>query len=427
MVSDEDNELMCLVEGDAPMGRVMRQFWIPALLSTELAERDGDPVHVKLLGQDFVAFRDSNGKVGLLDEHCCHRGASLTIGRVENCGIRCIYHGWLFDADGTVLETPNVNDPKFKERFKARAYPVREAGGFIWAYLGDTAHMPPLPDFPWMEAGADMRLNTLSIVKCNFVQLIEALHDSSHLGVLHVSALQSYSDSPTLYAKNTAHMLTARQPRIEAEDTEFGMHYAAMRDVDGRQETRVAAFISPFWSLHPHGDLTIGMIPMSNTETAFFNVWWDGTSRFGEDPLRSSQLEIIGITDAQQRDFGLDRQTYTEARAPSRANGFHQDRDLMRKGHFSGIRSLMMEDIAVAQSAGPIRSRSNEHLSTSDAAIGKIYRILIKSARSVANGGAPVFSGKSVRHIVGRQDTIDPGTPWQTIVPENRQPAPENA
>src|SRR5712671_6566934 len=127
------------------MGNAMRRFWIPAMLSSELPQSGRDPLHVELLGESFVSFRNEKGEIGLLDEACCHRGASLTVGRVENCGIRCIYHGWLFSPTGTVLETPNVTDPRFKDRVKARAYPVREAGGLIWTYLGDPAQLPPFP------------------------------------------------------------------------------------------------------------------------------------------------------------------------------------------------------------------------------------------------------------------------------------------
>src|SRR5882757_3386707 len=136
MLSDVDNDLICRVGPGTAMGKAMRRFWIPALMSSELPVTDRDPVHVELLNESFVAFRDANGQVGLLDELCCHRGASLTVGRVEDCGIRCVYHGWLFAADGTVLETPNVQGPGFKAHVKAKAYPVREAGGLIWTYLG---------------------------------------------------------------------------------------------------------------------------------------------------------------------------------------------------------------------------------------------------------------------------------------------------
>jgi phenylpropionate dioxygenase-like ring-hydroxylating dioxygenase large terminal subunit len=169
------------------MGKAMRHFWIPALLSSELPEPDCDPVHVELLGESFVAFRDSNGNVGLLDEHCCHRGASLTLGRAESCGLRCIYHGWLFADDGTVLETPNISNPNFKTRFKAKAYPVREAGGLVWTFIGNAADMPEFYDFTFFSAPASMRLPTVQIIGCNYVQVLEGLLDSSHLSLLHIS------------------------------------------------------------------------------------------------------------------------------------------------------------------------------------------------------------------------------------------------
>ena len=152
MLSTDDNELMCRVGRDTGMGQVMRRTWLPVMMSSELT--GDDPVHVELLGENFVAFRDGNGRIGLLDELCCHRGASLTVGRVEQCGIRCLYHGWLYDTDGNILETPNVGDDKFKHRFKAKSYPFREAGALLWAYLGEPENVPDFPDYEFMHASA---------------------------------------------------------------------------------------------------------------------------------------------------------------------------------------------------------------------------------------------------------------------------------
>ena len=149
MLTRAESELICRIGPGSQMGAVMRRYWLPALSSSELPEPGGDPVHVELLGEHFVAFRDSEGRVGLLDEACCHRGASLLLGRVEGCGIRCIYHGWKYAVDGKVLETPNVPDGKFKDRIRARAYPVREAGSLIWTYLGPADLQPSFPEWPW--------------------------------------------------------------------------------------------------------------------------------------------------------------------------------------------------------------------------------------------------------------------------------------
>src|SRR5260370_14435557 len=166
MLTKENNELICRVGSGTAMGTAFRRFWLPALLSDELSAPDCDPRRVQLLGKDFVAFRDSDGKVGLLDEYCCHRNASLALGRVEAAGIRCIYHGWKVAADGTVLDTPNVADPTFKERFKANAYAVQEAGGLILVHLRPPAQMPAFPKWPFFDPPAPNRLPVYAVINC---------------------------------------------------------------------------------------------------------------------------------------------------------------------------------------------------------------------------------------------------------------------
>lgn len=420
MLSTQDNELMCRVGRETPMGQAMRQFWVPALLSAELPEPDGDPVHLELLGESLVAFRDSNGQVGILDEHCCHRGASLTVGRVENCGLRCIYHGWLFAADGTVLETPNVQDPRFKTRFKAVSYPVREAGGLVWTYLGDAEQHPPFPDFGFIDSTEDMRLPTVAIVGCNYVQILEGLLDSSHLSVLHSSALQGSTESEINFAKVTSHMQYDAAPRIESEETDFGLHYAAMRPLDGKVETRVAAFLSPFWILNPNGDITIAIVPMADDKSAFYHIWHDGRSAFGAEPLRSQQLQLVGLDPATMEAHGMTRATFDGPNRMRRENGWRQDRAKMRAGHFTGMASFTQEDAIVSVSGGGIRDRRHERLSTADMPIAHLYRVLLTSARSVAAGGPALASGVSVAHIAGGNAQLDTDADWRALVPRHQ-------
>jgi phenylpropionate dioxygenase-like ring-hydroxylating dioxygenase large terminal subunit len=400
------------------MGKALRHFWVPALASAELAEPGGDPVHVELLGENLVAFRDREGNIGLLEEHCCHRGASLTVGRVENCGIRCIYHGWLFAADGTVMETPNVADRNLKGRFKARAHPVREAGGMIWAYLGDPARIPAFPDFPWIAAEEALRLNSVVIIGCNYVQLIEGLLDSSHLTILHSSALQRAVASDLNFAKATSHMKFDAAPRIEVEDTDFGLRYAAIRNVDGKAETRITAFVAPFWMINPNGDLVVAVVPMSDEKTAFYTVWWDGQNRFGEEPLRSQSLDTIGVDPATLEKYGHTRATFGTAAVASRENRWHQDRARMEEGHFSGAPTLFLEDVLVCLSAGTLRSRSRELLTPADAAVVNLYRMFIRSARAVAAGGLPVGAGVSVAEIRGINKSLPIGSDWRSLLQE---------
>lgn len=419
MLSKQDNEMMCRVGAETPMGEAMRKFWIPALLSSELPEPDGDPVHVELLGQSFVAFRDSNGQVGVLDEFCPHRGASLTIGRVENCGIRCIYHGWLFATDGRVLETPNVEDPQFKARFRTRAYPVHEGGGFVWVYIGDEATKPPLPDFPWMDAPERMRLNTCQVNGCNYVQLLEGLLDSSHLTLLHCQVLKKNTDSDLNFAKATSHMQHDAMPKVEAEETNFGLHYAAVRTVDGRAETRVTAFISPFWVLNPNGDIAIAVVPMSDTKSAFYTIFWDGEKAYGEEPLRSKQLKMIGFDQETLAEYGQTRASFGGPNTMRRDNRWGQDRALMREGHFSGVPTLALEDSLVCLSAGPLRDRSVEYLAGVDAAIALLYRVLLKNARLAREGREPIGHGRSVTKLRGVNASLEPGSEWRRLVPDH--------
>jgi len=422
MVPATDNELMCRVGPGTAMGKGIRHFWLPALMSSELAEPGGDPVHVELMGESFVAFRDREGTIGLLDEHCCHRGASLTVGRVENCGIRCIYHGWLFGADGTVMETPNVTERNSKGRFKTRAYPVREAGGMIWTYLGDPAKMPAFPDFPWISAEESMRLTAVTIIGCNYVQLIEGLFDSSHLTILHSTALQRTAGSDLNFDKASNHMRFDASPRIEVEDTDFGLRYAAIRHVDGKAETRITSFIAPFWQINPNGDIVVAVVPMSDEKTAFYTLWWDGQHRFGEEPLRSQSLDTIGVDQATLEKYGHTRATFgTPARA-SRENLWHQDRERMRGGHFSGAPVLLLDDVLVCMSAGPLRSRSRELLTPADAAVASLYRLFIRSARAVAEGGVPIGVGVSVADVRGVHDSLPLDADWHSLLQKEPKP-----
>ena len=419
MLSAKDNELMCRTNADTPMGKAMRHFWLPALLSSELPEPDCDPVHVELLGGNYVAFRDSNGNVGLLDEMCCHRGVSLTMGRAENCGLRCIYHGWLFAADGTVLETPNIPDAKFKSRFKAKSFPVKEAGGIIWTYLGEAADMPPFYDFPFIDAPAAKVLPTVQIIGCNYVQVLEGLLDSSHLSVLHISQFTQDALPDIKFVQNTGHMQHDAAPRIEAQETEFGLHYGAQRIFGDKAETNVTAFISPFFILNPN-DIYMAIVPMADDKCAFYSVWYDGERDYGLEPLRSEQLHTVGLD--MLEDYGMTRKSfYTSARA-TRANGFRQDRAQMHAGHHTGLGSFVQEDALLCMSAGGIRDREYEHLGTADMAIAQMYRTLLKSAKQVEQGGKPVGHQLSVATLRGGRFSLPVGADWRTVVPGNMPP-----
>jgi phthalate 4,5-dioxygenase len=418
MLSAKDNELMCRTGRNTPMGKAMRHFWLPALLSSELPQPDCDPVHVELLGENFVAFRDSEGRVGMLDEMCCHRGASLTLGRAENCGLRCIYHGWLFATDGTVLETPNVPEENFKTRFKAKSYPVREAGGIIWTYIGELPLMPRFYDFSFLDAPKSQVLAVMGVHGCNYAQVLEGLVDSTHLSVLHFSQLTRDALPDIPFVQSTAHMAKDAMPKVEAEETPFGFHYGAVREIAGKAEVNVTAFVSPFFILNPN-NIYLAVVPMTDEKCAFYWVWHDGERNYGEVPLREEQLKATGLDMLEE--FGMTRETFYTDRHPSRANRYRQDRKLMRTGHHTGIDSLIQEDLMVTVSAGGIRDRDYEHLSSADAAVGMMYRVLLKSVRQLASGQAPIGYGRSVGHLQGARVTLPVGSDWRSAVPGNFQ------
>ena len=207
MLSAKDNETMCRVGPGTPMGTAMRRYWTPAMQSSDLPEPGGDPRRVVLLGEAYVAFRCEDGTLGFLAEGCCHRGVSLALGRVEGCGIRCIFHGWKFAPDGELLETPNVWEPNFKNRVRAKSFPVREAGGLIWVYLGPKELEPPFPHYRWFDVEEKNRINVYLVEQCNYVQTMEALWDSSHLNILHQRGLEAGGGSDLEFGKKTQVLL----------------------------------------------------------------------------------------------------------------------------------------------------------------------------------------------------------------------------
>ena len=406
MLSREENELMCRVGPETSTGEALRRYWLPALLASDLPHPDCDPKRVRLVGEDFIAFRDTKGRIGFLDEYCRHRSASLALGRVEDCGIRCIYHGWKFAYDGTVLETPNVEDPNFKTRFKARAFPAREAGGFIWVYLGPAEKEPPFPQYCWFDLSQSNVVTTVHSGECNFVQIMEGLVDSSHLGLLYMDGLKRTDTSDLTFAKKTNSMQFNLAPKLEAEDAPYGFNYVALRNISDAQgqrvEARVTAFVAP-----------------------------DGEKKLNEEPLRSQHLNFIGLDDATLHRFGIDLGNIDPDR-PNRDNNFRQDRESMRNGWtFSGLPGFVQEDMAVSVASGLIRDRSKEMLSAADVAVGRLYRVLLNSARRVRDGGHPIGLDTAIdtRLIKGAAAVPAPGQSWQSLVaaPSPAQGARETA
>ncbi len=289
MLTREENELLCLVEGDAPMGRLMRRHWIPALLAEQVAEPDGTPVRLRLLGEDLVAFRDSEGRIGVLGEKCPHRKASLVFGRNEECGLRCLYHGWKFDVDGNVLEMPSEpRESRFAERVKHTAYPTRQAGGFVWVYMGSAETMPEFEPPPWAPTEA-AKVSIVRIdVPCNWAQIMEGQIDSAHSSSLHSSDMRpARVDSAKAEGAQWLRPSTDRSPRIQVQLTNYGMRYAAIRrpimNAQTRDYVRITTYVAPFTALIPPNssyNVASVIVPKDDRSSYFqFIAWTEGERR----------------------------------------------------------------------------------------------------------------------------------------------------
>jgi phthalate 4,5-dioxygenase oxygenase subunit len=419
MLTREENELLCRVGPDAPMGRMLRRYWIPAALSTEL-EAGGAPRRARLLGEDLVAFRGDDGVVGILDEHCPHRGASLVLARNEDCALRCIYHGWKIAPSGRVLETPPEPDEHgFAARVRAPAYPVHEAGGVVWTYLGPPGTEPPKMNFDWMSLPAEHRIIQKSREECNWLQCLEGVIDSAHSGFLHSNVIKAVPGERSIIPEdlgNTQRPSDDRAPRIEVENTAYGFRYGAIRrpmiDPESRDYVRVTLFIAPFFSFFPATPGWTNMqffVPIDDEHTMFHFVQTRHDKAI-DDVTRTKRAKRSGL------EIGVDLdEDYRKVR--SRANNWLQDRPSMRAGSYTGMHGVNVEDIAVQESMGPMYDRRKEHLGASDIAVIRMRRIMLDGVRRFIDEGAPpVGLAEPVAYETLRADErmVPHGLSWQT-------------
>jgi phthalate 4,5-dioxygenase len=390
MLSKEDNEAIARVGPGTLMGNLMREYWMPAMLSSELPAPDSDPVRVLLLGEKLLGFRDTNGQVGLMDHTCPHRGASLFFGRNEECGIRCVYHGWKFAADGTCLDMPNEPaESDFKHKVKAKAYPTHERGGVVWAYMGPRSEPPPLPDLEpnCLPESADA-VDAIQR-ECNWLQALEGDIDTSHFSFLHFGAQTVEQAQPGTFQY---YALADRAPRYSVLDTDYGAMYGAYRPAEpGSLYWRIASFLFPFYAMIPPGVLGVQIVarawvPMDDEHTMFINMQGGRTRR----PVGPSGPR--GITGLELKPNRSD--WYGRFRLESDArNDYRIDRQRQRRREsYTGIPGIHTEDQAVTESMGQIYDRTSEHLASSDAMVIRVRRRLLEAARALAEHGTVPYS-----------------------------------
>lgn len=418
MLTQEENELLCRVEGDAPMGQMMRRHWTPVCLIEEVTEPDGAPVKARIFGEDLVVFRDTDGNVGVMDEYCPHRRASLVFGRNENCGLRCLYHGWKMDVRGNVIEM--VSEPAASvasQKVKHKAYPVQEWGGFVWAYMGSdygTATMPAFKPPAWAPT-ADAKVTIAkAIIPCNWAQILEGAIDSAHSSSLHSSdmvpaRIGGAQATESLWLRPS----TDKAPRLQVERTSYGFRYAAIRrpitNATANDYVRSTVFVAPATALIPPNNLyNVANInvPMDDTHTAFYFMAWGHPS---QTPDTATWRKFLGQT------VGVDLDaTYRPLR--NRENNFWQDREAMKAGNFTGITGFPNQDIAMWLTMGPIADRTHERLGASDLAIVEFRKLMLDAVHAFQKGEPAMGTGDSAipASVCAFQAIIPKTSDWRT-------------
>ena len=383
MLRKEQNDLLTQTGPETAMGAMFRSYWIPALLSEELPENDCAPVRVKLLSERLLAFRDSQGRYGLIEEFCAHRGVSLWFGRNEESGIRCPYHGWKYDVTGQCVDVPSEPaENGFCARIKLKSYPLVEQGGVLWTYMGPAQKQPPLPQFEFSLVPAPQRYISKRLQECNWLQAMEGGIDSSHVSWLHRANLNS--DPLFKGARGNQYNLADAKPVFEVVPSEGGLFIGARRNAEeGNYYWRITPWVMPcFTMVPPRGDHPVHghfWIPIDDV-----NCWaWS----FDYHPVRALTTEELA---AMRAGKGIHVATIPGTYVPlaNKSNDYLMDRAAQKGGRtFSGIEGIGMQDASLQESMGQIADRTRENLTSTDNGIVMARMRLMKAARALAEKG----------------------------------------
>jgi nitrite reductase/ring-hydroxylating ferredoxin subunit len=413
----EQNERVCRVGPGTPMGAALREYWLPALLSDEVAP-DGDPLRVKLLGEDLIAFRDSAGRVGLLGNHCPHRGASLFFGRIEETGLRCVYHGWKFDASGECVDMPSEPaESDFRTRVRAVAYTTRERAGVVWAYMGTRSAPPALPEIEWNLVPEQQRYITKRVQECNWAQAVEGGIDPSHSGFLHAPL---HVDLSTASPRERYRL--DKHPRFSLLETDYGLRIGARRVADDAHDFwSITHFLMPFYNAFNSGAQdarpSVGgfaWVPMDDHTTMAWCCSWNPLRPLADDERGDHPRVRGGVhLPASARLPVTTRAGGAWRPLANRANDYLLDREVQRTRRFFGVPGISGQDAAVQESMGPIADRSAEHLGSSDSAVIRVRRLWLAAAGDHSRGMAPIGVGSPESYRVRATGfVIDKGTDW---------------
>jgi phthalate 4,5-dioxygenase oxygenase subunit len=387
MLTSDENQLLTQTNAGTPMGDLYRRFWLPVMLAEEVPIADGIPVRVSVLGERLVAFKDTEGRVGLLDARCSHRSANLFWGRNEQSGLRCAYHGWKYDVKGTCVDIPNAPEgAAFKEKISAfAAYPTQEQGGFIWAYMGPRDSQPPFPEFEINRVPASHRHITKVLLRANWMQLMEGELDSSHVSFLH-SRIDTSENPLAARDRMQGSMFSDAMPTWLFKETDYGMMLGARRNgAKDKSYWRVNQWLMPSFTMIaalPGTPVHLQIrLPIDDQSSLFYRAIWHPTRPLTDKERWDAEHGAVNFPE-------MIPGTYLPKE--NMENDYLIDRASQKTISFSGIKSIPAQDWAVQEDmGGPVADRSIEHLVSSDAAIISVRKRLITTARDLQEGTEP--------------------------------------
>ncbi|MGH8812600.1 MAG: Rieske 2Fe-2S domain-containing protein [Advenella sp.] len=388
MLTNEDNERLVRVSQGTEMGRLMRLYWIPFLRSSDVTV-DGQPYRVRLLGEDLVAFRDTQGQVGLVDHACPHRGAPLVFGRNEQEGIRCIYHGWKFDVTGKCKEIPTepAGSPMV-DKIRVKSYPVRERNGVLWTYMGpDIDIPPPLPNVEWNLVPEEQVVVTLRVQECNWLQALEGEIDSAHAAILHGRVDNSGTINQWKQGQDKA-------PTFECAQHDSGLSIASRRKIgEDRNYIRVNQYMMPFWTLVPpqsqYPELSgHAWVPIDDEHTLCLMFSYHPSEPFYEKTRKLFRDGHAGRETGHASDDSFEVRAITEPYHTywnkfNRGNAYRFDYQTQVEKYNAGLPGLWVQDAACQSGVSPIYDRTKEHLGTSDSGIVRVRRLLLNTLKTI--------------------------------------------
>ncbi|MGV3655173.1 MAG: Rieske 2Fe-2S domain-containing protein [Noviherbaspirillum sp.] len=392
MLSAADNEMLTRTGPETPMGQFFRRFWQPVALSRQLPENDGAPLRVTIMGEELVAFRSTDGRVGLVSAKCPHRGANLYFGRNEENGIRCVFHGWKFDVEGKALELPNVPPgSQYHKTMRVKSYPTREYGEIVWAYMGPQEEGSELPGVPQLEFGAlpaSHRYVTKKLQECNWAQSLEGALDTSHFSFLHMPAPVVPSNANPDAPADEKRLRWIREdpiPQFSILEHEVGFVVGGARRADGETRYwRTAQFALPSHSTTPStlpGETHFGYtwVPIDDHHCWIYTYAWNPERPFTEQEVAQFRGGHGVIAEVDENYIPL----------RNRSNEYLLDRGMQKTVNFTGVRGVAEQDAMVQDSQGWIADRTVEHLAASDAAVVRFRRKVLEGAKALLAGTEP--------------------------------------